>query len=405
MSLIKDSKISVEDPSDWSGTMMPSVSTLDSMLRCQICKGFLRAPVVTSCGHIFCSICIREALTTKGKCPLCQEEIFESGLRKVLLLDGVVDCNLKKAEVISDSQEESSERVLPSGKSSNVIDLTKDSSFNIAASNYGKSTVEQQTLDISHISKRSTQQVYTASTHETSPDADMLVQCPVCSKYMTIEKLQGSHIDKCLSGQSDKDHKPQSSPRKGSNKGTGLHLRSDFEISRLLHSKKRKHENGSFQLQPEIQKKKQRIPNLDVMIPTNRLREKLNLYGLSTGGPRQKLEARMKQYINLYNANLDALHPVDDRVLIGRLSRWESLVEISERQDDKARDNGKSNSTEAIQNAKQNAHSWKVKYRSSYKELIERAKASVTKLSKDGAADNNTLSAEKGGDEEAKREA
>lgn len=415
MSLIKDSKISVEDPSDWSGTMMPSVSTLDSMLRCQICKGFLRAPVVTSCGHIFCSICIREALTTKGKCPLCQEEIFESGLRKVLLLDGVVDwfkkhraelfSNLKKAEVISDSQEESSERALPSEKSSNVIDLTKDSSFNIAASNYGKSTVEQQTLDISHISKQSTQQVSTASAHETSPDADMLVQCPVCSKYMTIEKLQGSHIDKCLKGQSDKDYKPQSSPRKSSNKETGLHLRNDFEISRLLHSKKRKHENGSFQLQPEIQKKKQRIPNLDVMIPTSRLREKLNLYGLSTGGPRQKLEARMKQYINLYNANLDALHPVDDRVLIGRLSRWESLVEISERQDDKARDNGKSNSIEAIQNAKQNAHSWKVKYRSSYKELIERAKASVTKLSKDGAADNNALSAEKGGDEEAKREA
>lgn len=86
----------------------------------------------------------------------------------------------------------------------------------------------------------------------------------------------------------------------------------------------------------------------------------------------------MKQYINLYNANLDALHPVDDRVLIGRLSRWESLLDISERQDEKSRDDGKSNTTKAIQKAKQNARDWKIKYRNNYKELIKRARGSIT---------------------------
>mgnify|MGYP003362163919 CR=1 FL=1 len=390
MSLIRDSKVSVEDPSDWSGTTMPSVSTLDSMLRCQICKGFLRAPVVTSCGHIFCSICVREALSTKGKCPLCQEEIFESGLRKVLLLDGVVEwfkksrdellSKLKKVEVVSDSQEESTDRLLSNG-SSDVIDLTDDVSFSEGKANKStKSTTEQQTLDIRHCTDGGMRR--SSSSSETVNDADMLVQCPVCSKFMTIEKLQGSHIDKCLRGESDEDYKPEnSSPKKRTRKGkrTGSIFRDESEINKLLqHHKKRKHEDTSFQLQSERQRIRQRIPNLDAMISTNKLREKLNSYGLHTNGSRQRLEARMKQYINLYNANLDALHPVDDRVLIGRLSRWESLLDISERQDEKSRDDGKSNTTKAIQKAKQNARDWKIKYRNSYKELIKRARGSMT---------------------------
>ena len=80
----------VSDPSDWDNCKLPSLSNLDSLLRCQICKDFLNAPVLTNCGHVFCSICIRRTISNSNKCPLCLEETYESSLRKVLILDNIV---------------------------------------------------------------------------------------------------------------------------------------------------------------------------------------------------------------------------------------------------------------------------------------------------------------------------
>jgi DNA repair protein Rad18 len=41
-------------------------------LRCEVCKEFLSNPVITSCSHTFCSICIRRCIASDGKCPSCK---------------------------------------------------------------------------------------------------------------------------------------------------------------------------------------------------------------------------------------------------------------------------------------------------------------------------------------------
>ncbi|KAG7844156.1 hypothetical protein KL941_004105 [Ogataea angusta] len=89
MATFTDPLDSITDPSDWADTSFPNLSKLDSLLRCHICKDFLRAPVLTSCDHVFCSVCIRRSLESDKKCPLCHEETYESKLRKVLLLDEI----------------------------------------------------------------------------------------------------------------------------------------------------------------------------------------------------------------------------------------------------------------------------------------------------------------------------
>jgi hypothetical protein len=73
----------LSDPSDWASTAIPQLSSLDSNLRCVICKEFFTAPVITTCFHTFCSVCIRRCLSAESSCPTCRAtNIYPSGLRK-----------------------------------------------------------------------------------------------------------------------------------------------------------------------------------------------------------------------------------------------------------------------------------------------------------------------------------
>lgn len=71
----------VSDPTDWLGTPLASLMQVEQSLRCHVCKDFFNSPMITSCCHTFCSLCIRRALNTDGKCPLCRATDQESKLR------------------------------------------------------------------------------------------------------------------------------------------------------------------------------------------------------------------------------------------------------------------------------------------------------------------------------------
>lgn len=77
-----DDSLSVTDPSDWLQTSTPQVSQVEAALRCQVCKDFYNTPMITSCSHTFCSLCIRRCLTKDGICPICRTPDQEVRLRK-----------------------------------------------------------------------------------------------------------------------------------------------------------------------------------------------------------------------------------------------------------------------------------------------------------------------------------
>src|SRR5277367_1217766 len=80
------------DPSDWNNTSLSAISPLDSNLRCLICKDFYTAPVITSCLHTFCSLCIRRSLSTEAICPACRTtNISDSGLRQNKVVADLVE--------------------------------------------------------------------------------------------------------------------------------------------------------------------------------------------------------------------------------------------------------------------------------------------------------------------------
>ena len=81
----------VSDPSDWLQTSLPRLSPVEQALRCQVCKDFFDTPMITSCSHTFCSLCIRRCLTTDGRCPACRTQDQAMKLRANSTVQELVD--------------------------------------------------------------------------------------------------------------------------------------------------------------------------------------------------------------------------------------------------------------------------------------------------------------------------
>lgn len=83
--------IDIPDSTDWISTPVPGVAPVESALRCQVCKDFFDTPVITSCSHTFCSLCIRRCLSAEGKCPACRSPDQELKLRRNWAVQELVD--------------------------------------------------------------------------------------------------------------------------------------------------------------------------------------------------------------------------------------------------------------------------------------------------------------------------
>ncbi|KAK6515351.1 E3 ubiquitin-protein ligase rad18 [Arthrobotrys conoides] len=79
------------DPTDWIQTPVPGLQALETSLRCQVCKELFTAPKVTSCGHTFCSLCIRRCLSASSKCPTCMKPDEEPRLRDNIVVSELVN--------------------------------------------------------------------------------------------------------------------------------------------------------------------------------------------------------------------------------------------------------------------------------------------------------------------------
>ncbi|KAJ5915505.1 hypothetical protein N7466_011438 [Penicillium verhagenii] len=53
--------------------------------KCTLCLEAFKDPSVTTCGHVFCWVCVRDWVREKPECPLCRQEVL---LSKVLPLRG-----------------------------------------------------------------------------------------------------------------------------------------------------------------------------------------------------------------------------------------------------------------------------------------------------------------------------
>lgn len=89
--ILMDNSFEISDPSDWLQTPLSKLGPVEQALRCQVCKDFFDTPMITSCSHTFCSLCIRRCLTTDGRCPACRTQDQAIKLRANFAVQELVD--------------------------------------------------------------------------------------------------------------------------------------------------------------------------------------------------------------------------------------------------------------------------------------------------------------------------
>ena len=187
-----DKPSELPDPTDWLDTPLNGFSRLESSLHCQICKDFFTTPMITSCSHTFCSLCIRRCLTEDGICPSCRASDQIIRLRPNCTVQEILDSFLAAREV-----------ALKLGKEAKEQDLShrppkKRRKVNDSGSEYEDLVEETRQT---RASRRRSEQVRLQQSEDERPEEeapepleDGLAECPICSKRMKQE-LVWKHVE------------------------------------------------------------------------------------------------------------------------------------------------------------------------------------------------------------------
>jgi len=84
------SSTSSESSSSESSSSTPSVTSQHNhqqlgQLECPVCLEKMNKVTATTCGHIFCLECIKQAINTNSRCPLCKRRLAHNSIHPLYL--------------------------------------------------------------------------------------------------------------------------------------------------------------------------------------------------------------------------------------------------------------------------------------------------------------------------------
>ncbi|KAK1598143.1 DNA repair protein rad18 [Colletotrichum navitas] len=298
----------VPDSTDWLSTPLPALSAVEASLRCQVCKDFFKTPMLTSCCHTFCSLCIRRALSNDGKCPLCRASDQELKLRSNWSMEEVVESFVK-------ARKDTLQFAKTAGQKSTIRDFSKRKVAEEESASGEHQPEAKRLRSSARLSRTRSGQTAAAIDEEagigqplhvdeddevedeTFALDDGLVPCPICNTRMK-EAQVFRHLDTCTGAKTQTTARSSSSRTPTPN--TSAH--------------------GGHRLTPAPE----RLPALAYsMLKDAALRKKMSDLGLSTTGTRLQLEKRHKEWVTLWNANCDSARPKRRAELLHDLDVWE----------------------------------------------------------------------------------
>ncbi|KAI9305815.1 hypothetical protein BJ944DRAFT_61276 [Cunninghamella echinulata] len=266
----------IDDPLDFKNS---ELQTLDENLRCPICKEFFNTPLILStCSHSFCAICIRRCLAAEQCCPKCRTSSFESNLHNNYDLDNIVNAWKGTRALLLDLEVKRSESVI----------VTTMEKLQVEQHNHSNDFVE--TNSKVSTTRRSTRLKKTSDETEDSS----IATCPVCQQKMPVVVIN-QHVDRCLDGDSRIPALPNENAQ-----------------SSIMATKK---------IDPG--KKPPRI--VYDMYKEKDLKKALRDLDLPDHGDRVQLVWRYKEYVALYNSNMDSDNPKDIKQLLRQLNVSEQI--------------------------------------------------------------------------------
>ncbi|KAL2070397.1 hypothetical protein VTL71DRAFT_13423 [Oculimacula yallundae] len=292
----KDDAFDITDSTDWLETPLRSLAGVDSALRCQVCKDFYTTPMITSCSHTFCSLCIRRCLSNDGKCPACRTQDQELKLRFNGAMQDLVEAFTKARP--------------------DVLEFARRP-LDLEGTSASKRDREQADLDGEETPRKRTRSAGTrTSSRRSQPTPSQVIQdsdeededfvpedgyviCPVCSKQVKETSIN-SHLDRDCADE----------PRISKSKTMGRISKQGSAQNPLTIS--------------DVPKRPERLAQINFsMMKENALRKKLGDMGISNLGNRPLLERRFTEWITLWNANCDARKPRTKNELKRELEIWE----------------------------------------------------------------------------------
>ncbi|KAI9375649.1 hypothetical protein BJX61DRAFT_539661 [Aspergillus egyptiacus] len=292
----------IPDSTDWLSTPLNLLAPLESSLRCQVCKDFFDNPVITSCSHTFCSLCIRRCLSTEGKCPTCRSSDQELKLRRNWAVQELVEAfNNARPSVLRLAREASQGGGAMAVNCEAGVEQPAAKKRRIELEDRSDTAVtdgvrtRSQSRGVMRQIETPIEIVDDVQDEEYIPD-DGLVACPVCQRRMKNEAVF-RHLDTCTGAPA-----AESKPAAFGSLSTGS--RKPF--------------------QDAVQKPPERLPVINYsLLKDTVLRKKLKDLGIPNWGPRALLQRRHTEWMNLWNANCDSKTPKRKAELLRELDTWE----------------------------------------------------------------------------------
>ncbi|KAH8102938.1 hypothetical protein BXZ70DRAFT_927316 [Cristinia sonorae] len=303
----------VSCPEDFPpSAVAPGLRDLDEALRCPICKDLYKGPVTISCGHGFCSLCIRHELSLRSKqyCPVCRAPAIESHIRRNTKMEDTVQAwtiarplILKLVKVANAGPPPCTPPTTNgSGTSSGQTSPKKRKRSPLSDNDDVVEITASQMKGQNLVGKGKQLQ------NRGAPPKDIAeTACPICSKVVPLKTIN-EHIDSgCVK------YSTTVTQSKQKQKEGWVTL---FSATEGSSSGKGKSKEQAETVRP--------IPKASYdTLKLKRLKEMLQEYDLPLTGEREQLEARHQHWVILFNANLDS----SQRKSLGQLRRdlaaWE----------------------------------------------------------------------------------
>ncbi|KAK3949971.1 hypothetical protein QBC32DRAFT_347768 [Pseudoneurospora amorphoporcata] len=320
MQVFSDEAVNVPDSTDWLGTPLACLMPVEQAFRCHVCKDFYDSPMLTSCNHTFCSLCIRRCLSVDSKCPLCRATDQESKLRGNWALREAVEAFTKSRRAILDFarapppalQSPTEQSNSPTKRKATEMDGAKEEDQETKRPRRSTRSTKTRAAELTAAILQEEEDTTPSADPDyvDQPPDDGLVACPICLTRMKEQQVD-RHIDTSCPG----------SPQAAASKRQAAVAQTPQPPSTFPSFNNRLGQSTQPQKPPE------RLPALAYsMLKDTALRKKLSELGLSTHGSRQLLEKRHKEWITLWNANCDSSRPKKRSELLRDLDEWERTV-------------------------------------------------------------------------------
>ncbi|KAG9318183.1 hypothetical protein JVU11DRAFT_262 [Chiua virens] len=307
----------IPDPTDFSAV---DLHQLDASFRCSICSEFFDAPISLTCGHCFCSLCIREHLARESECPSCRKSAIESHFRVNSALEEAVSAwKAARPKVLRLSLEEQAKGAtvhqLNSDKTPRRYQTPRNARKrrHIEASDSSDCEIVQaagpskprESSEIAESSPLQAKSARKASRRQTSlepssdptevdhwiADPESLVECPICGTSVEFQ-LINTHMDGPDCG------------RKAGSKGNDQSKPSATAQWSMVFNNKSKKGKTKYDSDPEDAMERLPKASYDVL-KDKRLKDLLSANKLPVNGDRNARIARHRRWVMMYNANLD----------------------------------------------------------------------------------------------------